>query len=222
MSRVPMVHEHCDRCLNSARWHGSALLMIIDAAFDSIGLNYFQSVVPKVELFRRRYVEAGHIVNLEDLAAADVNDLKPIWKNARSWHVARKVAAHLLTVQVRNGSGDLDALIHWARHAPLDGWERDPVGSISGVGINTYQYLRMMGGVDTVMPDKIVKKVIYEILDMAGMEHPDRDLEFIRMVERLAPETGYRAIELCWMTWLVQSEAGLSRTEKYAYLLPKI
>ena len=72
------------------------------------------------------------------------------------------------------------------------------------------------------MPDKIVKKVIYEILDMAGIEHPAGDLEFIRMVERLAPATGYRAIELCWMTWLVQSEAGLSRTEKYADLLPKI
>ena len=222
MSRVPMMHEHCARCLASARWYGSALLMIIDAAFDSIGLNYFQSVVPKVELFRRRYVETGQITSLEDLAAADVNDFKSIWKNARSWHVARQVAAHLLTVEVCHGIGDRDALIHWARHAQLDGWEHDPVGSIRGVGINTYQYLRMMGGVDTVMPDKIVKKVIYEILDMAGIEHPAGDLEFIRMVERLAPATGYRAIELCWMTWLVQSEAGLSRTEKYADLLPKI
>jgi len=222
MSRVPMVHEHCDRCLASARWHGSALLMIIDAAFDSIGLNYFQSVVPKVELFRRRYVETGRITALEDLAAADVSALKSVWKNARSWQVARAVAAHLLTVKVRHGTCDLDALIHWAKHAPLDGWEHDPVGSIRGVGINTYQYLRMMGGVDTVMPDKIVKKVIYEILDMAGIERPAGDLEFIRMVERSAPSTGYRAIELCWMTWLVQSEAGLSRTEKYAELLPKI
>jgi len=222
MSRVPMVHEHCDRCLASDRWHGCALLMIIDAAFDSIGLNYFQSVVPKVELFRRRYVETGRIVTFNDLATADANGLTSIWKNARSWQVARAVAAHLLTVKVRHVTCDRDALIYWAQHAPLDGWEHDPVGSIKGVGINTYQYLRMMGGVDTVMPDKIVKKVIYEILDIAGMQHPDNDLEFIRMVERLAPETGYRAIELCWMTWLVQSEAGLSRTEKYADLLPKI
>jgi hypothetical protein len=222
MRRVPMVHEHCDRCLKSARWHGSALLMVIDAAFDSIGLNYFQSVVPKVELFRRNYVETGRIVTLEDLAAADVNKLQSVWKNTRSWHVARKVASHLLAVQVRNRLNDRDTLINWAKHAPLDDWKSDPVGSISGVGINTYQYLRMMGGVDTVMPDKIVKKVIYEILDMSGMERPDGDLEFIRTVERLAPQTGYRAIELCWMTWLVQSEAGLSRTEKYADLLPKI
>lgn len=222
MSQAPMVREHCDRCLAGARWHGNALLMIIDAAFDSIGLNYFQSVVPKVELFRQRYVETGRILTLQDLVSADENGLKSIWKNARSWHVAREVAAHLLTVKIRYGIGDRDALIHWAQHAALDGWEQDPVGSISGVGINTYQYLRMMGGVDTVMPDKIVKKVIYEILNIAGMERPAGDLEFIRLVERLAPQAGYRAIDLCWMTWLVQSEAGLSRTEKYAHLLPKI
>ena len=222
MRRVPMVHEHCDRCLKSARWHSSALLMVIDAAFDSIGLNYFQSVVPKVELFRRNYVETGLICTLEDLAAADDGELRKIWKNARSWHVARKVAAHLVSVQVRNSLDDRDALIHWAKHAPLKGWKSDPIGSISGVGINTYQYLRMMGGVDTVMPDKIVKKVIYEILDISGMERPGDDLEFINMVEKMAHRTGYRAIELCWMTWLVQSEAGLSRTEKYADLLPKI
>lgn len=217
-----MVREHCDRCLATARWQGNALLMIVDAAFDSIGLNYFQSVVPKVELFRRRYVETGQILTMEDLACADVDDLKSVWKNSRSWHVARAVASHLMKVKVRYGLGDRDALIHWAQHAPLDDWEHDPVGSISGVGINTYQYLRMMGGVDTVMPDKIVKKVIYEILSVAGIVRPAGDMEFIRLVERLAPETGYRAIEICWMTWLVQSEAGLSRTEKYADLLPKI
>jgi hypothetical protein len=222
MSKVPMVREHCDRCMATARWHGNALLMIVDAAFDSIGLNYFQSVVPKVELFRRRYVETGLILTVEDLASADMDSLKPVWKNVRSWHVAREVAAHLATVKVRYGLGDRDALIHWAQHAPLDDWEHDPVGGIKGVGINTYQYLRMMGGVDTVMPDKIVKKVIYEILNVSGIDRPPGDLEFIRLVERMAPESGYRAIELCWMTWLVQSEAGLSRTEKYADLLPKI
>jgi hypothetical protein len=32
-------------------------------------------------------------------------------------------------------------------------WWEDPVGSIKGVGLVTFQYLRMMGGVDTVMPD---------------------------------------------------------------------
>jgi hypothetical protein len=222
MSRVPMVHEHCDRCLAAARWHSNAVLMVVDAAFDSIGLNYFQSVVPKVEQFRLRFVETGLITNMEGLSHAGDGGLYEIWKNARSWKVARETAAHLAGIKRLHKLDDRAALMYWAGHAPLIGWERDPIGSINGVGINTYQYLRMMGGVDTVMPDKIVKKVIYEILDRAGIERPGSDTGFVLLLEKLAPLTGYRAIELCWMTWLVQSEAGLSRTEKYAGLLPQI
>jgi hypothetical protein len=41
-------------------------------------------------------------------------------------------------------------------------------------------------------------------------------------MERMAPEVGYKAIELCWMTWMIQSEAGMSRMEKYSSLLHKI
>jgi hypothetical protein len=222
MNKVPMVHEHCDRCLAGARWHSNAVLMVVDAAFDSIGLNYFQSVVPKVELFRKEYVETGKIQTMEDLGKADDSNLKEIWKNARSWNVAREIARHLAILKKRHTLDERAALIRWAKNAPLSGWELDPVGEVSGVGINTYQYLRMMGGIDTVMPDKIVKKVIYEILSKANIPLPESDLDFILLVEKLAPQAGYKAIELCWMTWLIQSEAGLSRTEKYAILLPKI
>ena len=222
MRQVPMVYEHCDRCLAVERWHGNALLMVIDAAFDSIGLNYFQSVVPKVELFRQRFVESGKIRTFEGLARSDDPGLREIWKNERSWKVAKEIASFMASLKERYSLDDRAALIRWARKAPLEGWEKDPVGCINGVGINTYQYLRMMDGVDTVMPDKIVKKVIFEILRKAGMALPQSDIEFVKLVEKLAPALGYRAIELCWMTWLVQSEAGLSRTEKYASLLPKI
>lgn len=222
MAQVPMVHEHCNRCLAVARWHGSAVLMVVDAAFDSIGLNYFQSVVPKVELFRQKFVETGRITSLEALATYNDTELRDIWKNRRSWKVAQETAAYLASLKKKQRLDDRAALIQWARQAPLFMWKEDPIGKINGVGINTYQYLRMMGGIDTVMPDKIVKKVIFEILDRAGIERPQTDTDFILMLEELAPHTGYRAIELCWMTWLVQSEAGLSRTEKYASLLSQI
>ena len=222
MSRAPMVREHCERCLNSARWNGNPILMIVDAAFDSIGLNYFQSVVPRVELFNQQFVETGEVRVLDDLIKVGDTRLRQIWKNARSWKVAREIAVYLIGVKRQKKINDRDALIYWAKNAPLSGWEKDPLGSINGVGINTYQYLRMMGGVDTVMPDKIVKRVIYEILDTAGIQRPANDIEFVLAIEAIAPHTGYRAIEICWMTWLIQSEAGLSRIEKYASLLPKI
>ena len=99
----------------------------------------------------------------------------------------------------------------------------DPIGQIKGVGINTFQYLRMMGGVDTVMPDKIVKRVIFEIQEQAGVEPgPSDDIDFIRMMEDMATSCGYRPIDVCWMTWLVQSEGDKMRSEKYRELLPRI
>ncbi len=63
--------------------------MIIDAAFTSIGLNYFKTVVPKVEEFNEKFVENGKIKNLKELAKADINELRRLWKNKRSWFIAK-------------------------------------------------------------------------------------------------------------------------------------
>jgi len=222
MKQVPMVHEHCERCLNTQRWHGNAVLMLLDAAFDSIGLNYFQSVVPKVEQFRQEFVETGKILTFEDLLAAKDEELRAIWKNQRSWQMATAAASYLAAIKRGEKLDDRDALIFWARHASLGNWRENPIGKIKGVGINTYQYLRMMGGVDTVMPDKIVKRVIGEMLSQVDVPLPATDIEFVYLLDEIAATTGYRAIELCWMTWLIQSEAGMSRMEKYQKLLPMI
>ncbi|MEO0285148.1 MAG: hypothetical protein ABIN17_08790, partial [candidate division WOR-3 bacterium] len=48
ISKIDGLKYYCDRCLKTERWGGSVPLMIIDAAFTSIGLNYFTAVVPKV------------------------------------------------------------------------------------------------------------------------------------------------------------------------------
>ncbi|MEM1545754.1 MAG: hypothetical protein QXY40_02215 [Candidatus Methanomethylicia archaeon] len=37
------------------------------------------------------------------------------------------------------------ALRTWARNAKLESWREDPIGRIKGVGLITFQYLRMMG-----------------------------------------------------------------------------
>ena len=216
MKKVPGIKEHCDRCLNTERWRGSVVLMIVDASFTSLGLNYFTAVVPKVEEFRKKFVESGKITSLRELKEIDIEEVRKIWKNRRSWKVAREIANHLA------GKDDRKALREWAKNASLDNWKKDPIGRINGVGINTFQYLRMMGGIDTVMPDKIVKRVINEIFEKAGYEAIHDDIEFIRRVEEIAHRYGYRAIELCWMTWFIQPEGKKLRIEKYADILPLI
>lgn len=222
MRKVPEVRSYCNRCLETKRWDGSVVLMVVDAAFTSIGLNYFQAVVPKVEEFRKRFVKTGKIRRLEDLASADLEELRKIWKNRRSWEAAKEIASYLSKIKKETGLSDREAFIHWARNSRLENWRDDGIGRVSGVGINTYQYLRMMGGVDTVMPDKIVKRVVNQILTEAGEKPVEEDIAFIETVHRIASLTGYRAIELCWMTWLVQSEGDKIRIEKYAEVLPYI
>lgn len=218
MGRVSGLREHCERCLRTERWGGSVVLMVVDASFTSIGLNYFTAVVPKVEEFNKRFVETGRIRSLKQLSKANLSELKKVWRNRRSWSIARSIASYLATLSMH----DKDALRTWAGNASLENWREDPVGRIKGVGLVTFQYLRMMGGVDTVMPDKIVKRVVNGILAEAGCEPVEEDLRFIKTAEQVALSCGYRPIELCWMTWLVQREGSMTRMEKYSGLLSKI
>lgn len=217
MRRVSGIEEHCDRCLRTERWGGSVVLMVVDAAFTSIGLNYFTAVVPKVVEFNKKFIETGRIRGLRELAKADIDELRSVWRNERSWRIAKDIAAYLST------RGEYrTALRTWARGTSLEKWREDPIGGIKGVGLVTFQYLRMMGGADTVMPDKVVKRVINEILEKAGLEPVNNDVEFVKKAEEVASACGYRPVEICWMTWLMQPEGKMMRMEKYSSILSKI
>ena len=95
MQKVPEVRDYCKRCLEVKRWGGSVVLMVLDAAFTSVGLNYFQIVVPRVERFRQEFVRTGEVDNLEGLMSIDPNDrkVKEIWKNKRSWNIAKSIVS---------------------------------------------------------------------------------------------------------------------------------
>ena len=218
MSKVPNIGVFCDRCLQTRRWGGSVVLMVVDASFTSIGLNYFTAVVPKVFEFEKRFVITGRIRSLRDLAKVDVDDLLEVWRNRRSWHIAMEVSAYLSSLS----DDDRHSLRLWASNSNVENWKSDPIGRIKGVGIVTFQYLRMMGGIDTVMPDKIVKRVINGILVEAGFKPVQDNLEFINKAVEVARICGYRPIELCWMTWLIQREGKMLRMEKYSEIFHKI
>jgi hypothetical protein len=157
-------------------------------------------------------------MSLRDLAKVDLEELRTVWSNRRSWAIANGISSYLSLL----GSDDRSNLRKWARQASLEIWEEDPLGAIQGVGIVTFQYLRMMGGIDTVMPDKIVKRVINGILQKAGEKPVEDNIQFVKKTEEIALKTGYRPIELCWMTWMAQPEGEKIRIDKYSGLLSKI
>jgi len=218
MRKVPSLEKHCERCLKTERWNKNVVLMVVDAAFTSIGLNYFTTVIPKVEEFNKKFVETGEIRTLKDLANANIEKLMKVWRNRRSWNTAKEIASYLSTLSI----DDKLAFRTWAKNSKLENWREDPIGKIKGVGLITFQYLRMMGGIDTVMPDKIVKRVLNKIFVKAGLKPVNNDLEFIKKVEEVALACGYKPIELCWMTWLIQPEGKKMRIKKYSSILSKI
>jgi hypothetical protein len=218
MARAVGVKKLSEKCLRTERWGGKVVLMVIDAAFTSIGMNYFTTVVPKVAEFDSRFILRGQYYDLKELANADLDGLRGLWKNERSWALAKGIASNLS----KRCPVDRDSLRSWAADADLESWEDDPIGKIKGTGIVTYQYLRMMGGVDTVMPDKIVKRVINGIFEKADMEKVEDSLEFVKKAEKTADLCGYRPIELCWMTWLIQQEGSMMKIEKYASVIKNI
>jgi hypothetical protein len=73
MGKVSGLREHCERCLRTERWGGCVVLMVVDAAFTSIGLNYFTAVVfRRLKSSVRSLLRPGRIRFLKDLAKADI------------------------------------------------------------------------------------------------------------------------------------------------------
>lgn len=223
MSRTTGLRKHCARCLETRRWGGSVVLMVVDAAFTSIGLNYFTAVVPNVVRFEKELLATGKVRTLEDISFLGLDQVQSIWRNRRSWQMANSVASYLQELAVADSLDERGALRRWAANACLERWQEDPIGEINGVGITTFQYLRMMGGIDTAMPDKIVRRVVRQILDESRLAMPtEKDLELVNTIDRMAVLSGYRPIEICWMTWLIQTEGKVIRMEKYRQLLGRI
>ncbi len=206
--RSPETIEFCKRVLNSERYDGNVLLMIVDSAITSVGVNYFSVVVPRVLEFRERFVDSGKIRSLNEFIRHDESTFYTVWKNRRSWKVAYGIAETVLSY-----GEEVDGLRKWAQRAELERW-REWL-DVKGAGINTFQYLRMMGGIDTVMPDRIVRRFLEKYEEM-----PDNDIEFIKEAEKISKRTGFRATELCWLSWL--SSYDDAKIRKYSSILAKI
>ncbi len=201
IKQIPDIHKIARKCLNTERWNGSVVLMLLDAAITSTGVNYFSVVIPKVRQFEREFLHRGKLFSLRDFSKLKIESLFHIFKNKRALRMVIEIANYLINVS----DSDKEAIRIWAKNAKLETWGKDPIGSINGVGLITFQYLRMMGGIDTIMPDKIVKKLINKFLAESGINPIYNDLEFIKEIENLAIQIQIRPTELCFLSWLIDN-----------------
>ena len=191
-------------CLLGKRWAGSAALIVVDAALDSVGLHYFNIVVPRVKRFYYDYVTTGELSSLNVLSTLATEDtrLREIMNNKRVWQVAIGMSQVLSGIKIRKGlDTDFDAVRYWAEHANVKDWRNDEIGKINGVGLITFQYLRMQAGIDTSVPDKIIKRVLEQEFGVDA----NNDLLFIDEMAQISKAIGYSQIFICWAIWFRES-----------------
>jgi hypothetical protein len=203
------------RCLDGKRWNGNILLIIVDTALDSIGLNYFKVVVPRVRKFFQGYVKAGEIYSIEALSKLTPEDprLRKIMNNWRVWEVAIGISKELIKIKLKEKLGnDFAALRFWAEKADFENWKKDPIGKIRGIGLITFQYLRMQAGIDTSMPDKVIKRAVERDFNIGAED----DINFIKRMEDLSKRVGCSQILICWAIWLNEAGVRVSDWENLA------
>lgn len=186
-------------CFSKKRWYGSGLLIIMDACFDSIGLNYFTVVVPKVKYFYDNFFIKKNINSVEAFLKFYKEGEIGLIKNGRAWGAIHALA-DFVHKNRKEGEQDIDVLYRWAIKADPEKKNEDPIGRIKGIGINTFQYLRMQVGVDSTMPDKIIRRWLLK----QGIKTKD-EIDTIKKMEEAAGELGISQVELCWAIWISES-----------------
>lgn len=195
--------SHAAKFLELTRWTGDdPLLLVADAAGTTTGQNYFDQVKPSVEAFQARFLDTGRLTSFAELAKLDQKNpsLTQIFEAERKRRVLIKGAEIFANM---DGEDDLTRLQSWARNADPTIYTKDPFGQIFGVGLRTFQYLRMIAGVDTVKPDIQVRRFIEALAE--GTDNPNldpsTDLSVLASCRWIAENTDYRMIELDQIAW---------------------
>ncbi|MFC4544188.1 hypothetical protein ACFO5R_19865 [Halosolutus amylolyticus] len=190
------------------RWTGSdPLLLVAEAAASTTGQRFVGGIVPSVERFRDAFVETDRVTRFADLAAIDLadDDLVAAFGAQRKRHVLLETASVLAD---RPEDDDLAALQAWAATADHYRYEADPIGSISGVGPATFQYLRQLAGVDTVRPDPELRHLVDALADdlPSAPLSTATALHTIAAGEWLAYRTHYSPLEIDRIAWWTFTE----------------
>jgi len=168
--------------------YSNPVLICLDAVL-SINRRYYSFVVPRIRYFEESYPQIQTLGQISDLIAdLGYEGFHVVW---RYRHVERARTLDSLVnrfVLYRFHLGetdDLRAMKHWARTSSVV--SHGSLG-VPGIGLATFQYLRMMLGVSTVKPDVHIKRAV-----SAALGRRVTDLEAISLVERASDVLGLPA-----------------------------
>lgn len=156
----------------------------------SIHRNYTKHVEPRLNKIRRTSFKSFE--DLKRIASDKQTFFKFIDMNAEEKY---KIIVELLDridnlKNIYGTSDDYLVLNKWAINADYRNYKKDYIGQIKGIGLATFQHLRMNFGADTVKPDQRVK----EVLQNEYKFYSNDDVDYICAVEYIAKVMNRKAL----------------------------
>jgi len=182
---------------NSLGNYKNAVLVCIDAVL-SINRKYYNFVVPRIKYFQDNY---SNITTLEKLLnlikQKGIDGFSECWNykhNARV-EILYYLVNRLLEISKQyNGDTELSKLKLWASESSPNDYKKF---NVKGIGLATYQYIRMLLGASTVKPDVHIKRTISKILNRNVS-----DIEAINLFERACIELNLDIATIEHNLWL--------------------
>ncbi len=181
--------------------YGSAVLILSDAIL-SVRRNYNVVVRPIINRIQHHKLHEKSLEQLVHLIdERGPQNLMDLWQYQDKERVVRLRSLSQKFIDLRaklEVHDDLDLLRRWAHSAVP---EDSKAFGIKGVGIATFQYLRILSGVDTVKPDVHLQQAVK---DAIGRQCSDFDL--IRLIEATARQMEIPARKLDYAIWEYYSD----------------
>ncbi|SDN31152.1 hypothetical protein SAMN05660299_02499 [Megasphaera paucivorans] len=156
----------------------------------SIHRNYTKVVEPRTDKIRK--TNFGTFADLRD-KTKDINTFSAFCEMRATEKY--KIIVRILDVidqlkeRVKETS-DFEILHQWAMTGDYKNYKSDSIGGIHGIGLATFQHLRMNFGADTVKPDQRVKEVLKREFEL----QLSNDIANIEAVEYIAKVTNQSAL----------------------------
>lgn len=165
-------------CKEAKERPGLVLLSVILSAHR----NYTKQVEPHIDRIRKLNFKTFHDLKMKTINLSYFSQFCGMddYKKYR-------IIVNLLNVieELKNTmgiTGDYEVMEQWAKKADYRDLENDSIGSIKGIGIATFQHLRMNFGADTVKPDQRVKEVLNKEFHFISKN----DIDYIHAVEEIS------------------------------------
>lgn len=157
----------------------NAVLICLDAVL-SINRKYYSFVVPRIKNFQENYSNINTLSKLQELIKnSSVEQFSKIWNynHPQRIEILTILVNNLISyADVKNSDSseiELKKLRLWANSINAYDYK---TFNVSGIGIATYQYIRMLLRAKTVKPDIHIKRYISSVLNKSLNEYDTIDI----------------------------------------------